>query len=282
MSYNRFNLNKRKFHKRNFSDVIEVLIPDIYIQSDIEVSGDVVDPNLTVINSHIDIASNITNILPLSDPENRVTQDNSNPVTSITLENALGTDPVIINFSRDDNGVAQIDTEGGMEFGYYGLGYVHARDMGDVSLLRYIVYSGRGLQYFDDNFPSNFVGTVNSIIPRAYKFKEDGTVDYDLIISNDPASDVFTANSLSSIALTQHVGNMIEDAETYYNTMPNQYKRCLDLYAEGFNRAIKEHRQRLATSSLVGPTMESLGAFDFEINPVDVILSTHWFTKNVF
>ena len=66
MSYNRFNLNKRKFHKRNFSDVIEVLIPDIYIQSDIEVSGDVVDPNLTVVNSHLDIADNIINILPLS------------------------------------------------------------------------------------------------------------------------------------------------------------------------------------------------------------------------
>ena len=66
MTTKRFNLNKRKFHKRNFSDVIEVLLPDIYVESDNEISGTVVDPCSEIVNSHLNIASNILTILPLS------------------------------------------------------------------------------------------------------------------------------------------------------------------------------------------------------------------------
>lgn len=66
MSSQRFNLSKRKFHRRNFSEAIELLIPDQYIQADLESSGVVVDPTFDVINSHIDIAKNILTILPLS------------------------------------------------------------------------------------------------------------------------------------------------------------------------------------------------------------------------
>lgn len=66
MTSQRFNLSKRKFHRRNFSEAIELLIPDQYVQADLETSGLVVDPTLDVINSHINIARDILTILPLS------------------------------------------------------------------------------------------------------------------------------------------------------------------------------------------------------------------------
>lgn len=187
---------------------------------------------------------------------------------------------VEIKLSRDINGVAHIDTTSSMEWGYYGLGYVHARDMGDVALLRYIIYSGRGLEYFPDNFPQGFINAgAGIIIPEVFKFKEDGSIDFTELNKPTKQSGALTSTSLSSIALTQHLGNMIEDANTYYQNMPAEYKDCLDRYVEGFNRAITEYKDVLTLSGYVGEEMASFNAFDFQINPVDVILSTHWFVK---
>lgn len=66
MSSKKFNYTKRKFSNRNFSDVIEVLIPDLYLESDIDVSGQVVDPTVDIISSHINLANDFSTILPLS------------------------------------------------------------------------------------------------------------------------------------------------------------------------------------------------------------------------
>lgn len=187
-------------------------------------------------------------------------------------------DTVEIKLSRDINGVAHIETTSSMEWGYYGLGYVHARDMGDIALLRYILYSGRGLEYFPDNFPASFVD-AGAVVPIAFKFNQDGYIDFDELIKRRN-SQAITSTSLSSIALTQHLGNMIEDANTYYQSMPAEYKDSLDKYVEGFNRSIAEHKDVLTLSGFVGEAMAAFDAFDFQINPVDVILSTHWFVKN--
>lgn len=66
MRFNQFQYTKRQYNKRNFNDVIEVFIPDLYLNKDIEASGTRLDPLSEIINSHITIAENIGTILPLS------------------------------------------------------------------------------------------------------------------------------------------------------------------------------------------------------------------------
>lgn len=66
MNFNRFNLSKRQFSKRNFSDVIEVFIPEYYKSQDIENFGKVLDPFEDIINTHIFFANNVGTVLPLS------------------------------------------------------------------------------------------------------------------------------------------------------------------------------------------------------------------------
>jgi len=66
MNSKKFSLTKRKFYKRNFSDVIQLLIPGQYLQSDIDYDGTEVDPFYNLINSHISIIDDIDTIRPLS------------------------------------------------------------------------------------------------------------------------------------------------------------------------------------------------------------------------
>ena len=91
MTSQRFNATKRKFFNRNFSEVIEVFLPDQYVQSDLDISGLVVDPSLDVIKSHVEIANNIQSIRPLSAGD------------KFTLNNFAGITPFFIkqnNFTR--------------------------------------------------------------------------------------------------------------------------------------------------------------------------------------
>lgn len=86
MTSQRFNLKKKKFTSTNFSDVIEFLIPDQYIQSDLDISGVVVDPTLDIINTHIDIANNIKSILPLSGGDNFTSLSNFSGISPFFIK----------------------------------------------------------------------------------------------------------------------------------------------------------------------------------------------------
>jgi hypothetical protein len=66
MGESRFNPNKRKYGKRNFVELLENLVPEIYKYEDLQISG-AGDSFLTkVINSNLNIAKNIAKILPIS------------------------------------------------------------------------------------------------------------------------------------------------------------------------------------------------------------------------
>lgn len=67
MSYNLYKSSNKVLNKRNFSDVVESLIPSLYLVDDIKEFGKSDDLLDTIIESHINIANNITQILEVSD-----------------------------------------------------------------------------------------------------------------------------------------------------------------------------------------------------------------------
>jgi len=62
----KYTPNPRKYYKSNFVELLELLTPGVYQQEDIDLSGTELNPLSEVINSHIDIANNISTVLPLS------------------------------------------------------------------------------------------------------------------------------------------------------------------------------------------------------------------------
>ena len=66
MSSKKFNNPKKTFNKRNFSEVIELLVPSLYVEDDIATFGKVDSLIDEVIESHINIANNIGSILDIS------------------------------------------------------------------------------------------------------------------------------------------------------------------------------------------------------------------------
>ncbi len=63
---NKYTPNPRKFYKSNFVDLLELLTPNVYVEEDLSLSGTEVNPLLTVINTHLQVAKNLPDILPLS------------------------------------------------------------------------------------------------------------------------------------------------------------------------------------------------------------------------
>lgn len=61
-----FGGNTKRFFKRNYSDVLEIITPKFYIQDDIDTSGLQVSPLDQVINSHILLANNFSSIFHVS------------------------------------------------------------------------------------------------------------------------------------------------------------------------------------------------------------------------
>ena len=66
MSSRKFNNPRKTYSKRNFSEVIELLIPSLYLEEDIATFGKVDSLIDNVIESHINIANNITSIIEVS------------------------------------------------------------------------------------------------------------------------------------------------------------------------------------------------------------------------
>jgi len=66
MSDSKYTPNPRKFYKTNFVELIELITPEVYRTKDFELSGTEVSPLSKVINSHLNVASNIASVIPLS------------------------------------------------------------------------------------------------------------------------------------------------------------------------------------------------------------------------
>jgi len=62
----RFNPSIRSYHKTNFVDILEKVIPSFYITDDYELSGTQTNPLSEIINCNIKLASKISNVLSIS------------------------------------------------------------------------------------------------------------------------------------------------------------------------------------------------------------------------
>lgn len=63
---NKYNQSTRKYTKRNFKDLLDIIIPDIYKIEDISLSGQDISVTDSIINSHIAIANNFSSIIQVS------------------------------------------------------------------------------------------------------------------------------------------------------------------------------------------------------------------------
>jgi len=66
MTFNSFNPKARRYFKSNFADVLEIITPKVYIEEDVNLSGYGLDPLSEVINCHIKLCYNISNVLSIS------------------------------------------------------------------------------------------------------------------------------------------------------------------------------------------------------------------------
>ena len=60
----KFTPTNKTYFKRNYVDVLEIISPDFYIDDDIDLSGVNVNPLDLIVNSHLNIANNITAFFP--------------------------------------------------------------------------------------------------------------------------------------------------------------------------------------------------------------------------
>jgi hypothetical protein len=66
MADSKYTSNPRKYYKTNFVELIEHLTPEIYKTEDLALSGTELNPVSKVINSHINVANNINEVITLS------------------------------------------------------------------------------------------------------------------------------------------------------------------------------------------------------------------------
>ena len=80
---NKFNPSPRKFFKRNFKDLLDIVTPEIYKIEDFNLSGEGLSETNKIINSHIDIANNINSVISISSINDSDSQ-NLNDISGIS------------------------------------------------------------------------------------------------------------------------------------------------------------------------------------------------------
>jgi hypothetical protein len=66
MTGNQYTPDPRKYSKRNYVDVVELLVPEVYKTKDMDLSGTELNPVSEVINTNIQAAANISKVLSIS------------------------------------------------------------------------------------------------------------------------------------------------------------------------------------------------------------------------
>lgn len=79
----KFVSTTRRYYKTNFVDILESLTPDIYQEEDLNLSGDGLNPISEIINCHINIANDISSVIPISSIPGTQTE-NLNNITGIS------------------------------------------------------------------------------------------------------------------------------------------------------------------------------------------------------
>ena len=73
MGVNKFSPSSRNYYKSNFIELLDLITPNVYQNEDILLSGTEVNPKSDVINSHITLANNISDVLSISSVVNTQT-----------------------------------------------------------------------------------------------------------------------------------------------------------------------------------------------------------------
>ena len=71
MNNSKYTSDPRKYSKTNFVELIELITPEVYVAEDLKLSGTEVNPVSQVVNSHINVANNISTVIPLSAVQNK-------------------------------------------------------------------------------------------------------------------------------------------------------------------------------------------------------------------
>ena len=78
MGDSKYTPNPRNYYKTNFVDLVELITPEVYRTEDITLSGTETNPVSQVINSHLKVAANISNVISLSGVANSQTSSLEN------------------------------------------------------------------------------------------------------------------------------------------------------------------------------------------------------------
>lgn len=66
MGFSKYNPSIRNYYKTNFVELIELITPEVYQQKDLELSGTELNPISDLINRHVQLANNISDVISLS------------------------------------------------------------------------------------------------------------------------------------------------------------------------------------------------------------------------
>jgi len=75
---NKFTPNPRTYAKRNFGDLLETVIPELYLEEDLTLSGQELNPLSRIINTNLRAANNISQVLSISAVPNSSTSSIDN------------------------------------------------------------------------------------------------------------------------------------------------------------------------------------------------------------
>ena len=66
MGFSKHNPDPRTYYKTNFVELVELITPEIYEQKDLELSGTELNPISDLVNRHVKVANNISDIISIS------------------------------------------------------------------------------------------------------------------------------------------------------------------------------------------------------------------------
>tara|TARA_R110002110_G_scaffold281573_3_gene496141 strand:- start:1095 stop:5216 length:4122 start_codon:yes stop_codon:yes gene_type:complete len=95
--FNKFSQSQRNYDKISFINALEKVVPDIYLDEDITLSGTRVNPTSQIINAHLKTIENIASILPVSS------------LQDTNQFSAIGNSSGISQYFVKQNGLTKID-----------------------------------------------------------------------------------------------------------------------------------------------------------------------------
>ena len=73
MGINKYTPNPRNYYKTNFVELVELITPEVYKEKDLELSGTELNPISDLVNRHVSLGNNISNVFSISGVANTQT-----------------------------------------------------------------------------------------------------------------------------------------------------------------------------------------------------------------